>query len=79
MGTLTKTAKMSGLQVALDAESYEWLTGNQPEVLSALEREVSGGATPDQIKLFVLRHTGRFELAMRCEQAARHVLNTSTS
>lgn len=64
---------MPTLQQALDAESYEWLAGYAPGVLSALEREVAGGRTPDQIKLFVLRQTGRLEIALRCEQVARHI------
>jgi len=68
-----KTIAMPTLQQALDAESHEWLAGNAPLILSALEREVAGGKTPEQIKLFVLRQTGRFEIALRCEQAARHL------
>ena len=79
-----KTSSMSGrtiamptLQQALDAESYEWLVGNAPLILSALEREVHGGKTPEQVKVFVLRHTGRLEIALRCEQAARHLVNVA--
>lgn len=75
--TLTKSGTMVTLQQALDAESYEWLAGNHPVILSALEREVAGGRTPDQVKLFVLRQTGRYEIALRCEQVARHILATS--
>jgi hypothetical protein len=66
------------LQQAIDAESYEWLTGNQPIILSAIEREIACGRTPAQIRLFVLRKTGRFEIAMRCEQVARHILREMT-
>jgi hypothetical protein len=73
----SKTVNMPTLQQALDAESYEWLAGYAPVILGALEREVAGGRTPEQIKLFVLRQTGRFEIALRCEQAARHVLSTT--
>jgi len=68
------TQPMPTLQQALDAESYEWLAGTHPVILGALEREVAGGRTPDQIRLFVLRQTGRFEIALRCEQVARHIL-----
>lgn len=70
-----KIMAMPTLQMALDAESYEYLAGNAPTILNAVEREVIGGRTPKQIKLFVLRQTGRAEIALRCEQAARHVLN----
>ena len=69
-----KPVAMPGLQQALDAESYEWLAANSPIILQAVEREVTGGRTPDQIRLFVLLHTGRMEIAMRCEQVARHVM-----
>jgi hypothetical protein len=68
------TQPMPTLQQALDAESYEWLAGTHPGILGAIEREVAGGRTPAQVKLFVLRQTGRFEIAMRCEQVARHIL-----
>lgn len=70
----SKSMSMPSLQQALDAESYEWLAGNSPVVLAALEREVAGGKLPEQIKLFVLKQTGRIEIALRCEQAARHLL-----
>lgn len=73
MSTSQKSASMPTLQQALDAESYEWLAGYAPVILSALEREVAGGQTPEQIKLFVLRQTGRLEIALRCEQVARHI------
>jgi len=69
-----KPVTMPGLQQALDSESYEWLAANSPVILQAVEREVAGGRTPEQIRLFVLLHTGRMEIAMRCEQVARHVM-----
>lgn len=62
---------MTALQAALDAASYEWLVSNLPDVAQAIEAEVAAGATPGEIKTAVLRHTGRLELALRCEQAAR--------
>lgn len=68
---------MPTLERALDAESYEWMATNQPNILTAIEAEVAKGRTPDQIKWRVLRITNRFEIAMRCEQAARHVLATA--
>jgi len=77
MSTSTKPVQMVNLQQALDAESYEWLTGTHPVILSAIEREVAGGKTAEQVKLFVLRQTGRIELALRCEQVVRHILNIS--
>ena len=62
---------MKTLERALDSASYEWLVSNLPDVAQAIEAEVAAGATAGQIKTAVLRHTGRVELALRCEQAAR--------
>ena len=66
---------MPDLQTALDASSYEYLASNYPDVLTALEREVAAGHKPKDIRTFVLLQTGRLEIAMRCEQVARHVLS----
>lgn len=46
---------------------------NYPEILDAIEAEVAAGRAPQDVRLFVLRQTGRIEIAMRCEQAARYV------
>lgn len=69
MATLT----MDKLGQALDRESYEWLAGHAADILEAVEAEVGAGRTPEQIRLFVIRRTGREEIAQRCEQAARHI------
>lgn len=65
--------KLTDLAQVLDAESYRWLAGNFPEVADALKKEVTGGSTPEEIKSFVLRHTERYEFAVRIEAAARHL------
>lgn len=41
---------MPALERALDAESYEWLATNQPDILTAIETEIGNGHTPEQIK-----------------------------
>lgn len=64
--------EMERLGKVLDAESYEWLASMHSEILEAVEAEVSAGSTPDQIRYFVLLRTGRPELAIRCQAAARH-------
>jgi hypothetical protein len=64
---------MQSLQEALDAESYEWMAERYPQILKALEREIAGGKTPEQVRLFVLLQTGRPEISQRCEQVARHI------
>lgn len=65
---------MQTLARVLDAESYEWLGGHHPDVLEAIEKEVSASQPPRDIKQFVMMHTLRPELAQRCYQAARHIL-----
>jgi len=73
---VAKRETMTALQAALDAASYEWLVSNLPDVAQAIEAEVAAGAQPSEIKTAVLRHTGRLELALRCEQSARFLENT---
>jgi hypothetical protein len=70
---VNQKAAMPALERALDAESYEWLATNQPDILTAIEVEIGNGHTPEHIKWRVLRRTNRFEIAIRCEQAARHI------
>lgn len=64
---------MPRLGAELDKESYQWLAANHPDILAAVEAEVSAGAKPADLRFFVLRQTGRVEIAQRVEAAARHV------
>lgn len=64
------------LATALNAESWHWLQDNNIVLARALESEVKSGATADDIRRFVLRHTGRPALAARCEQAAAYLQGT---
>ena len=59
----------------LDAESWQWLVENHPSIADAVELSIARGATPEQIRGFVLRRCGanRVEFARRCESAARHL------
>ena len=61
----------------LDGIGYEWLGDTHPRLLQAIEREVARGADPQHIRRRVLDRTDRRELALRCEQAARHVQRIS--
>lgn len=70
---MAQVMTMERLGKALDRESYEWLASQHPDILEAVEAEVAAGRTPGQIRLFVIRKTGREELANRCEQAANHM------
>lgn len=68
-----QTVTMDRLGKALDRESYEWLASHAPDILEAVEAEVNANRTPDEIRIFVIRRTGRGEIALRVEQAARYV------
>ena len=67
------TTTMPKLGEILDRESYAWLASNHPEILDGIEAEVKAGRLPDDVKLFVILRTGRMELALRCQAAARHI------
>lgn len=60
---------------ALDRMSFEWLSVNAPDLVVAIEQEVDAGTDPDAIRFLVQRHVGpdREGLALRCQQAARHM------
>lgn len=61
------------LGIALDQESWNWLSENLHDIAQAVEAAVDAGSTPDQIRYFVSGRTQRPDLARRCEQAARHL------
>jgi len=63
--------KFEALDAALDSVSWGWLEETHPELAQALILEVGRGSQPKDIKLHVLAVTGRPELALRLEQAAR--------
>jgi len=63
------------LGMELDKESWEWLDVNHPQIAEKVQLAVSRGASPEEVRAFVLRRVGgnRFEFARRCESAARHL------
>jgi len=67
------TKRFSRITQALDADSYQWLADNHPDLSEAIEVEVGHGAAPEAIRRHVVDVTDRVELARRCQQAARHV------
>lgn len=75
---MSQKLTMPRLGAELDKESYLWLAANHPNILEAIEAEVGTGRTPQDVRLFVTRQTGRLEIAMRCEQAARYVAGSQT-
>lgn len=66
--------ELPAIAAAVDNESWEWLYDNLPELAEGVKTEVGRGATPEQVRVFVLHRTERRELALRCEQAARHLV-----
>ena len=66
-----------GMAQALDWISWEWIETNHPALAGELEKAVSDGAQPADVRRFVMSHTGRYELALRVEQAARWLLGNS--
>ena len=70
---MTTFRDLPALGAAINRESYEWLTDNLPWLADALRSEVSSGATPAQVRQFVMRQTQRPALALRLEQAAAYL------
>lgn len=60
----------------LDAESWDWLQTNATSVADALRKAIHRGASPEDVRVFVLNRCGvhRRELAQRCQAAARHLM-----
>lgn len=75
MAVIAKVNSMGALQKAFNAESYAYLEREWPEILAAIETEISNGHTPEEIKRFALQWTCRFEMAMRCYQASCYVMS----
>lgn len=62
---------LTAIGEALDEISAGWLNDYHPLLAEALESAISKGATPTEIRRYVMGKTDRLELALRCEQAAR--------
>lgn len=61
---------------ALDEISWEWVSDNYPLLAEAIKTETGRGASPDQVRRYVMQQTQRLELALRCEQAARWLMES---
>lgn len=66
-------SKFTKLGKALDRQSWQWLQDTDTDIADAVEAEVQAGASPDDIRRFILAHVGgdRSGLAARCMSAAR--------
>lgn len=71
---MSTTREYPALQAAFNAESWQYLQDEWPDMADALAVEVGRGATAADLRRFTLRHTGRVQLAQRIEQAAAHLL-----
>lgn len=67
---------MQALHAAIDKDAFEYLSTMAPEYLDAIEEEIAGGATPEEIGREMRKNVGpdRVGMALRCEQAARYVV-----
>lgn len=74
---MTTRIDLDEIEAAIDAESAEWLEDANAVLYDAIVAGVRRGATPEQIRAFVLRRCGREALALRCEQAARHIVRSA--
>lgn len=68
--------EMPEIEAAIAEESWEWLQDNAPKLATAVRAEAARGRTPEQVRRFVLAKVGlhRLALAVRCEQAAAHLV-----
>jgi hypothetical protein len=73
---MERVKPQEALQHAINFESYEYLESYNPYLLDAVEVAVSRGMTPAEIGKSMRRMVGsdRLPIALRCEQAAAHVV-----
>jgi hypothetical protein len=70
---MTITINLSPLEAAYNRESWEYLLRESPLIADALAQVVKSGASPDAVRKFTMRHTGRAAIAARVEQAAAYL------
>jgi len=70
---MSKMIDFPDLDAAIDAESYQWLLEAAPVYADAVAAEVKRGHNPADIRQRFMRLTQRPALALRLEQAARHL------
>jgi hypothetical protein len=69
-----KSFSLQAIGDALDEISWDWISDNYPRLAEAIKTEIDRGATPDQVRRYVMQQTQRLELALRCEQAGRWLM-----
>lgn len=70
---MSKTIDYPDLDAAIDAESWQWLQDAAPGYADAIAAEVRRGHAPGDIRQRFMRLTQRPALALRLEQASRHL------
>ncbi len=70
---MTTLIEFPALDAAIDAESWAWLQEAAPVYADAVAAEVKRGHKPGDIRQRFMRLTQRPALALRLEQAARHL------
>lgn len=75
MGTMSD--KYLDLDRVLDEESWEWLSDNYPALAISVQKAVTNGVSPADIRRRVVERLGahRGALAQRCESGARWLEN----
>ena len=75
---MTTTINMEPLSAAFNRQSWEWLQDEAPDIAAALVQVMARGASPEDVRRFTMRYTGRAAMAARVEQAAAHLRETTT-
>ncbi len=72
---LTQANGSNPIADALDKMSYDYLSTAFPDLVIAIDQEVSTGSSPERLRFITQRHVGadRENLALRVEQAARYM------
>ena len=70
---MTTMIDFPDLDAAIDAEAWQWLQETAPVYADAITAEVKRGHTAADIRQRFMRLTQRPALALRLEQAARHL------
>ena len=70
---MTTMIDFPDLDAAIDAEAWQWLQEAAPVYADAVTAEVKRGREPGDIRRRFMRLTQRPALALRLEQAARHL------
>lgn len=66
-------AYLTDLGKALDRKAWEQLCNSDWPIAEVIRNEVQKGATPEQIKWFVMRNYGKWDWALQCQAAARYL------